>query len=216
MNSANIYATLALSGLISLLAGCDGDEQDKAALALDTSSSMATASSVASVNSNSSSTITIEDCSLYPGAPACYIIKDSECLLENCEPDYRVMDACGVSKLPKNLEASMIEGNAFNCGPTTPISSSSATSSSTPTATACETLEGRTYFTDTLEESGRGVNSVAMHHWSISFKKGELNLRQSDFGLIGTYSCQGDQVIATINHGSSPSPPPCCATGRGT
>ncbi len=271
MNSANIYATLALSGLISLLAGCDGDAQDKAALALDTSSSIATASSVASVNSNSSSTITIEDCSLYPGAPACYIIKDSECLLENCEPDYRVMDACGVSKLPKNLEASMIKAGASDCGPLPSSSesngssssaeqcsnqlytsacyaitpkecllgdcatnyrvlndcgiknlsptlsaryikqgdyncgpdSSSSSSSSTPSnLSACTLLDGRTYFTDTLEESGRGVNSVAMHHWSISFKKGELNLRQSDFGLIGTYSCQGDQVIATINHGS--------------
>lgn len=268
MNRANIYSAIALAGAIGLLAGCDGNESTD-----QKNNQTATTSSITSAASSSKAN-TIEDCSLAPGAPACYSIKDSECLLENCEPDYRVMDACGVSKLPKNLEASMIKGGASDCGPLPSSSegnssesnssssvqqcsnqqytsvcyaitpkdcepgncttnyrvlndcgiknlsptfsakyiksgdyncgpdSSSSSSSSTPILGACKILEGRTYFTTTVEESGRGANGIAMHHWSISFKEGELHLRQSDFGLTGTYSCQGEQVIATINHGT--------------
>ena len=173
--------TLALAGLglTSLLTGCDGGTITY------TPNSQAN-SSASSISSSSSS---IDDCAIgTAGAPACYAITPSkeQCAIGNCEVEYTTADACGV----KGLDAQFIfEGyDPSRCQP--------------PEFDICSAINGRTYYTTTLEEGGSTPNGVSKMHWQASFKDGQLSLLQSDFGISGTYSCSNNQVIATLDNGS--------------
>ena len=216
MYTPNRLLVLASLGLSSVLAGCDGatitvtpnntatnssavqisseSVVQSSSAQVQSSSAQAQSSLVVSVSSSAAfssaavSSSSSEDCSQYPGAPACYAITDTTCTFGNCEPEYRVLDACGVSHLPQGQVASFISAGSSNCH--------------APIQSTCSQLDGRTYFSDTLGETGRSENGLAMGHWRISFNNGQLTLLQSDFGLTGTYSCQNGQVLATIDHGS--------------
>ena len=122
-----------------------------------------------------------------PGAPACYAItpSTSECPLGDCDIEYRIADYCGV----RGLEADIVEG--LYCDGTIPPS---------PTP-LCEQMNGRTYFTDTLEEGGATPDGISKAHWSIHFESGEVSLFQSDFGIVGSYACRDQQVIITLDNG---------------
>jgi hypothetical protein len=120
-----------------------------------------------------------------PGAPACYAVSPNlaECPLGNCEVEYRVANFCGVrGEIAEIVDPGYCDGTL-------------------PIVSACAQLDGRTYYSTTLEEGGHTPAGVGKSHWQISFNAGQLSLLQSDFALSGTYACDGNQVIATIDSG---------------
>lgn len=125
-----------------------------------------------------------------PGAPACYAITPSasECPLGDCAIEYSVADYCGV----RGLEAEIVEDGYCN-GTILP-----------PTPTPlCTQMNGRTYYTDTLEEGGATPEGISKAHWSIHFENGEVSLFQSDFVITGSYTCRDEQLTLTLINGDA-------------
>ncbi len=71
-----------------------------------------------------------------------------------------------------------------------------------PDSLLCAALEGTSYFTTTLEESGNTPSGINLGHWRIHFAKGEAQMFQSDIGMVGQYQCSESSVELTLN-GSS-------------
>lgn len=70
----------------------------------------------------------------------------------------------------------------------------------TPTATGlCEFLDGRSYYTAGLGEGGITQDGIWLRHWSAHFDDGEVRLDQSDFGMFGSYQCEGDTLKVSLN-----------------
>lgn len=65
-------------------------------------------------------------------------------------------------------------------------------------ADVCAGLEGATYYSTTLEESGATPDGINLGHWQIRFADGEAQMFQSDFGLVGTYACSDKGVELTV------------------
>ena len=124
-----------------------------------------------------------------PGAaPACFAITPdaSECPLGNCAVEYRFTDFCGV----RDEQAEIVE-QGYCDGTIQPPAPE----------TLCAQINGRTYYTETLEEGGATPNGINKARWSIHFEDGELSLFQSDFGMAGSYACRDEQMIITVNGG---------------
>ena len=123
-----------------------------------------------------------------PGAPTCYAITPnaSACPLGDCAVEYRIADFCGV----RGEDAAIVEAIYCDDSILPPIP-----------ASLCNLMDGRTYYSETLEEGGATPEGISKVHWSINFDNGALSLFQSDFILSGSYACRDDQVILTIDSG---------------
>lgn len=67
---------------------------------------------------------------------------------------------------------------------------------------SCPEINGNTFYSTTLEEGGATPTGIARTHWQISFKDGDVQLLQSDFGLSGTYRCRHNYLEMTLNTGA--------------
>lgn len=68
-----------------------------------------------------------------------------------------------------------------------------------PDSLLCAALEGTTYYSTTLEESGRTQTGINLGHWRIDFAKGEALMFQSDVGMAGQYQCTESSVELTLD-----------------
>lgn len=205
----HLYAlTIASLGLTGLLTGCDGgtitytpNSPDNSSVT--TTSTTSTASSVISSSSisiisapsstpsstSSSTSSSVDDCAIgTAGAPACYAITPSEeqCAMGDCEVEAIISDYCGT----RNLEAELL---FYSNNPDLCQSYSSL---------ICRTLEGRTYYSTTLEEGDLSGNGPSKMHWQVNFNEGQLNVLQAGFIISGTYRCENNQLITTLDNGN--------------
>ncbi len=69
------------------------------------------------------------------------------------------------------------------------------------TSGLCEQLDGALYVTETLEVGGETPSGSTLAHWTMGFKAGTVSTSQSDYTLVGDYTCEADTVYVTIGGG---------------
>jgi hypothetical protein len=210
MKTPSPIRSLMLSAIILLVAGCGGEEQKNGSALCDTpapaacymvkgaqggwlydtveSCELVTQGAVrAADGACANDGVVVDICDSPeppPGAPACYAIhpNKTECPLGDCAVEYRIADFCGVrGEVAEIVDPGYCDG-------------------SLPKPTTCSQLNGRTYYSKTLEDGGITPYGVSKMHWKINFANGVLQLHQADYVMIGAYTCENEQVIATINN----------------
>jgi len=60
---------------------------------------------------------------------------------------------------------------------------------------ACSELDGSTFASLSEGECGLGPGGVSLCTWHISFDSGDFTWQHSDYGVSGSYDCDGGTIV---------------------